>query len=62
MKAKAAAQEAAKKPMQTEKLENAFMRKLKEKSEDGILDEKSEGKIKSGFGVLMKTVTDTVDI
>jgi hypothetical protein len=48
--------------MQTEKLENAFMRKLKEKSEDGILDEKSEGKIKSGFGVLMKTVTDTVDI
>ena len=37
------------------------MRKIKEKSEDG-LDQKEEGKVKSGYSILMKAVNEAAAV
>ena len=44
-------------PRAQEQLASAFMRKIKEKSDDG-LDQKEESKVKTGYSILMKAVND----
>lgn len=61
LKAKQAALQAQQTPRAQEQLANAFMRKIKEKSDDG-LDQKEESKVKSGYSILMKAVNEAAAV